>query len=285
MEKVCFMGNDLPDIKKDKLKEMFGLEGRVAIVAGGIGLLGREFVKTLRAAGAKVAIFDIQVDKYPEEFGKVLQDKNVAVYKTDVTGGNSVKRALKAIVKKWGRPQILVNAAAIDIPPSYSKRNNLFETYPEELCEKIMDVNVRGTLLCSQTIGAAMAKGKGGSIINISSIYGEVSPDQRIYVRKGKKGTFIKPVSYCISKGAISNLTRYLATYWAKKNIRVNCLTFGGVFNNQDKEFVKNYSSRVPMNRMARRDEYNGAILFLASDASSYMTGANLVIDGGYTAW
>lgn len=267
------------------MKDLFSLGGRVAIVTGGMGLLGREFVKTLRNAGARIAIFDIKTDKYPKEFGAVLQDKYVTVYKTDVTDKNSIKRSLKSITKKWGRPQILINAAAIDVPPSYSNKSNLFETYPENLCEKIMDVNVRGAFLCSQIIGAAMAKGKGGSIINISSIYGEVSPDQRIYVKKGKKGIFIKPVSYCISKGAISNLTRYLATYWAKKNIRVNALTFGGVFNNQDKEFVKNYSSRVPVGRMARRDEYNGAILFLASDASSYMTGADIVIDGGYTAW
>jgi len=267
------------------VKEMFGLDGKVAIVTGGMGLLGREFTKALRAAGAKVAIFDIRTEKYPREFREVLQDKNVTVYRTDVTNKGSIKKSLGAVMRKWGRPQILINAAAIDIPPRYSKKSNLFETYPEELYEKIMDVNVRGTLLCSQIVGAAMARGKCGSIINISSVYGEVSPDQRIYVRKGKKGTFIKPVSYCISKGAVSNLTKYLATYWAKKDIRVNCLIFGGVFNNQDKEFVKNYSSRVPMGRMARRDEYNGAILFLASDASSYMTGANLVIDGGYTAW
>lgn len=267
------------------IREMFGLDGKVAIVTGGMGLLGREFTKALLAAGAKVAIFDICIDRYPREFEKVLQSKNVAVYKTDVTDKDSIRKSLRDVMERWGRPHILINAAAIDVPPDYSKKSYFFETYPDELCEKIMDVNVRGTLLCSQIIGAAMAKGKGGSIINISSIYGEVSPDQRIYVRKRKKGAFIKPVSYCISKGAISNLTKYLATYWAKKNVRVNCLIFGGVFNNQDREFVENYSSRVPMGRMARRDEYNGAILFLASDASSYMTGANLVIDGGYTAW
>jgi len=267
------------------LKKMFNLEGKVAIVTGGIGLLGREFVKTLRGAGAKVALFDIQTREYPKEFEEVLRDKNVAVYKTDITDKSSIKKALKAVVRKWGRPRILVNAAAIDVPPRYSRKGNLLETYPENSWDRIMDVNVKGTFLCSQVIGDAMAKGKGGSIINISSIYGEVSPDQRIYVRKRKKGTFIKPISYCVSKGAIPNLTRYLATYWAKKNVRVNTVTFGGVFNYQDKEFVKNYSSRVPLGRMARRDEYNGAILFLASDASSYMTGANLVIDGGYTAW
>ncbi len=280
------MGNDLPEPEKDKLKKMFGLERRVAIVTGGMGLLGREFVKTLLGAGAKVAIFDIQTKKYPKEFEGILRNKNVAMYQTDVTDKKSIERALKAITKKWGTPLILVNAAAVDVPPNYSsKKFSVLETYPEKSFDKIMDVNVKGVFLCSQVIGAAMAKGKGGSIINISSIYGEVSPDQRIYVRKGKKGVFIKPVSYCVSKGAIHNLTKYLATYWAKKNVRVNTLTFGGVFNYQDKEFVKKYSSRVPMGRMARRDEYNGAILFLASDASSYMTGANLVIDGGYTAW
>jgi len=269
----------------DGLKKIFGLDGKVAIVTGGMGLLGREFVKALRDANAKVAIFDLNVDKYPKEFERILKDDRVVPYKVDVTCKDLIKSALKNVVKRWGPPHILVNAAAVDIPPSYTKGNTSFEEYPEELFEKIMDVNVKGTLLCCQVIGDAMAKGEGGSIINISSIYGEVSPDQRIYIRKEKKGTFIKPASYCISKGAISNLTRYLATYWAKKNIRVNCLIFGGVFNNQDDEFVKNYSSRVPLGRMAKRDEYNGAILFLASNASSYMTGANLVIDGGYTAW
>ncbi len=268
-----------------ELKRLFRLDGKVTIVTGGIGLLGREFVKTLVGAGAKVAIFDLQTE-HSKKVNKILRDKNVAFYKTDVTKKESIEGALKAITKKWKTPQILINAAAIDIPPKYSpKKINLFETYSEKSLDEIMKVNVEGTLLCSQIIGRAMAGANGGSIINISSIYGEISPDQRIYVRKEKKRTFIKPISYCVSKGAIPNLTRYLATYWAKKNIRVNTLTFGGVFNKQNREFVKNYSSRVPMGRMAKRDEYNGAMLFLASDASSYMTGANLIIDGGYTAW
>jgi NAD(P)-dependent dehydrogenase (short-subunit alcohol dehydrogenase family) len=271
---------------KSELMKLFGLNGRVAIVTGGMGLLGREFVKTLLGAGAKVAIFDIRTEEYPKDFKRILKEKNVAVYKVDVTDRRSIKRALSAVMKKWDVPQVLVNAAAIDVPPEYStKKPVLFESYPEELFDEIMNVNVRGTFLCAQIIGDAMARGKGGSIINISSIYGEVSPDQRVYIKKGKKRVFIKPVSYCVSKGAIHSMTRYLATYWAKKNVRVNTLTFGGVFNYQDKEFVRNYSSRVPMGRMAKRDEYNGAVLFLASDASSYMTGANMVIDGGYTAW
>jgi NAD(P)-dependent dehydrogenase (short-subunit alcohol dehydrogenase family) len=270
---------------KTEAGRMLGLDGKVAIVTGGMGLLGREFVKTLRGAGAKVAIFDVQAGKYPKDFEKVLKDKNVIVCEADVTSKKSMEKALKTVTEKLGKPRILVNAAAIDVPPRYSGKSFLPEDYPEDLWEKIMDVNVKGVLLCSQVIGAAMAKAGGGSIINISSIYGEVSPDHRIYIKKGKKEVFVKPVSYCVSKGSIQSLTRYFATYWAGKNVRVNAVTFGGVFNNQDREFVKNYSSRVPMGRMARRDEYSGAILFLASDASSYMTGANLVIDGGYTAW
>lgn len=269
---------------KSEIERMFSLDGKVAIVTGGMGLLGREFVKTLRGAGAKVAIFDKQTEKCPKDFAVVLKDRGVGVYRTDITDKKSIHGSLKAVLAKWSKPSVLVNAAAIDIPPHSSEDSNLFETYSEISLDRIMDANVRGTFLCSQVVGDAMAKGRGGSIINISSIYGEVSPDQRIYVKRGKR-TFVKPVSYCISKGAISNMTRYLATYWAKKNIRVNTLTFGGVFSKQGKEFIRNYSSRVPMGRMARRDEYNGAVLFLASDSSSYMTGANIIIDGGYTAW
>jgi NAD(P)-dependent dehydrogenase (short-subunit alcohol dehydrogenase family) len=128
-----------------------------------------------------------------------------------------------------------------------------------------------------------MARSRGGSIINISSIYGILSPDQRIYEYKEKP--FIKPVTYAVSKSGVMNLTRYLATYWAQKNVRVNTLTLGGVFNDQDETFLKNYTNKVPLGRMAEQHEYNGAILFLASSASSYMTGANLIIDGGFSCW
>jgi NAD(P)-dependent dehydrogenase (short-subunit alcohol dehydrogenase family) len=146
-----------------------------------------------------------------------------------------------------------------------------------------MDVNLKGVFLCCQIIGGHMAKMHGGSIINISSIYGILSPDQRIY--QYRKKPFFKPVTYTVSKAAILGLTRYLATYWSKKGVRVNTLTLGGVFNNQDKEFLKNYCSKVPLGRMADQDDYNGAVLFLACDASKYMTGSNLVIDGGYSCW
>jgi NAD(P)-dependent dehydrogenase (short-subunit alcohol dehydrogenase family) len=258
----------------------FRLEGRVAIVTGGSGQLGSRFVKSLAAAGAKVAVFDLKAN----ETGA----GGARFYEVDIADRASVDKAVAKVVKELGHPRVLVNCAAIDIPPNYGAGMNsgLLETKEmEALYDKVIAVNVKGMLLCSQVVAKAMADGKqGGSIINISSIYGEVSPDQRIYLRKGKEGAFVKPIAYCVSKGAVPNLSRYLATYFAKDRIRVNTLTFGGVFNSQDPEFVANYSYRVPLGRMADRDEYDGAILFLASDASSYMTGSNLVMDGGYTA-
>jgi NAD(P)-dependent dehydrogenase (short-subunit alcohol dehydrogenase family) len=181
----------------------------------------------------------------------------------------------------------LVNAAALDTPPNGSaEENGPFESYPESSWDRVMNVNVKGVLLCCQTIGGEMAAAGRGSIINISSTYGLVSPDQRLYdYRKESGAPFFKPVAYSASKSALFNLTRYMATYWAPNNVRVNTVTFGGVFNGQDERFLEAYSAKVPLGRMARPDEYNGAIVFLLSDASSYMTGSNLVIDGGWTAW
>ncbi len=262
------------------MKKMFDLSGKVAVVTGGLGNLGQEFVKTLRDAGAKVAILEIRPGAY--------KDKGVIVCEADISDKLSLSRALADITARLGKPSILVNCAAIDSPPEYGsgKKSGLIESDgAEKTYDKVMAVNVKGTLLCSQVFGNFMAENGGGSIINISSIYGEISPDQRIYLRKGREREFFKPIAYCVSKAAIPNMTRYLATYFAGSKVRVNTLTFGGVFNNQDQEFVANYSSKVPLGRMARKDEYNGAVLFLASDASSYMTGSNLVIDGGYTSW
>ena len=150
----------------------------------------------------------------------------------------------------------------------------------------VMDVNVKGTLLCCQVVGGAMAAHEGGSIINISSVYGLLSPCQDVYEYRRQRGeTFYKPVAYSVSKSAILNLTRYLATYWARKGVRVNTITPAGVFNDQPEEFLDAYCKRVPMGRMAGEHEMNGALIFLASDASSYVTGANLIVDGGLSAW
>jgi NAD(P)-dependent dehydrogenase (short-subunit alcohol dehydrogenase family) len=187
-------------------------------------------------------------------------------------------------LSRFGDPNILINNAAIDAPPNSDEQDTgPFETYPESSWQIMMDVNLKGTFFACQVIGGHMAKSGGGNIINISSLYGVLSPDQRIYEYKEKP--FFKPAAYSVSKAGVLGLTKYLATYWANHNVRVNTLTLGGVFNHQDETFLNNYVNKVPLGRMASEDDYNGAILFLASDASSYMTGSNLIIDGGYSCW
>jgi NAD(P)-dependent dehydrogenase (short-subunit alcohol dehydrogenase family) len=205
----------------------------------------------------------------------------------DVTSRASIEAATERLVAESGVPHLLVNNAAIDTPPDApAEEVGPFETYPEASFDRVMDVNVKGTLLCCQVIGAAMAREGRGSIVNISSIYGLLSPQQDVYDFRRQAGeTFVKPVAYSVSKSAVLNLTRYLATYWAKEGVRVNTLTLAGIANEQSAEFVEAYTARVPLGRMARAEEALGAIVFLASDASSYMTGANLVVDGGWTAW
>jgi NAD(P)-dependent dehydrogenase (short-subunit alcohol dehydrogenase family) len=259
---------------------LFDIAGRVVIVTGALGQLGRQFCATLVGRGAKVAAFDSAAS------GDAAQD--CLSLRVDVTDRGAVEQAVATVVSRFGVPAGLVNAAALDSPPDApAEENGPFETYPEQSWDRVMDVNVKGTMICCQVVGAEMAKARGGSIVNISSIYGVVSPDQRLYEyrRTAQAGAFFKPVAYAASKSALLNLSRYLATYWAPKNIRVNTVTFGGVFNGQDPQFVRAYSERAPLGRLARADEYNGAIVFLLSDASSYMTGSNLVIDGGWTAW
>lgn len=261
------------------MSSLFSLDGRVAVVTGGLGQLGRQFTQTLTGAGARVAVLD-QRDA-PE------RDTDARLHlQADVTDRASLERALAAIEARWGVPHILVNNAALDSPPDApAGANGRFEAYPADLWRRILDVNVTGVFQCCQVIGGRMADAEGGSVINIASIYGLVSPDQRIYEYRRQRGeVFYKPAAYSASKSALLNLTRYLATYWAPR-VRVNTVSFAGVFNNQDEAFLRDYTRRVPLGRMAREDEYNGAILFLASEASSYMTGANLVLDGGYTAW
>jgi len=270
-------------------EDLFSVQDKVVIVTGGLGQLGRQFSLALADRGARVAVFDSRTSQktIAERFADRRTDKNLLFLAVDITRRSSIEAALKQVKQAWGVPHALVNNAALDSPPDAPvEENGPFESYPEKSWDTVMEVNVKGVFLGCQLVGGQMAEAGRGSIINICSTYGLVSPDQHIYEYRRQAGVpFFKPVAYSASKSALTNLTRYLATYWAGKNVRVNTLTFGGVFNNQDAEFLKGYHARVPLGRMAREDEYNGAVIFLISDASSYMTGANLIIDGGWTAW
>lgn len=271
------------------MADIFDIRERIVIVTGGLGRLGREFCAALLERGARVVVLDWlrDVARVQEQFGELAASESLFYVNADVTDRASLENALVEIKSHWGVPHALVNNAALDSPPNApASENGPFEEYTAESWDKVMDVNVKGVFQCCQVFGGRMAEAGRGSIINISSIYGLVSPDQGLYEYRRREGAaFFKPVAYSVSKSALFNLTRYLATYWAPRDVRVNTLTFAGVFDNQDAAFLAKYEPKVPLGRMARRDEYNGAVIFLVSDASSYMTGSNLIIDGGFTAW
>jgi NAD(P)-dependent dehydrogenase (short-subunit alcohol dehydrogenase family) len=265
---------------------LFDLDGRVAVVTGGMGQLGAEYAAGLAERGMRVAIFDLTTEPV-EQLSAGVADGTIRPFEVDVTDRASLEAATRAVVDDWGVPHLLVNNAALDSPPDApAEEVGPFETYPESSFDQVMDVNVKGAFLCCQVIGGAMAGVGRGSIVNVSSVYGMLSPVQDLYeFRRAGGEQFVKPVAYSVSKSAILNLTRYLATYWAKSGVRVNTLTLAGVWNDQPKEFLEAYEARVPLGRMLTAHEALGAVVFLASDASSYVTGANVVVDGGWSAW
>jgi NAD(P)-dependent dehydrogenase (short-subunit alcohol dehydrogenase family) len=268
---------------------VFSVEGRVAVITGGMGQLGVIYAAALAEQGAKVALFDKATKPKLQHgtFLRALETGTILPIEVDITDKAAVQAATEAVIERWQTPHILINNAALDSPPDAPPEEvGPFETYPLSSFDLVMDVNVKGTLVPCQVIGSAMASEGRGCIINISSIYGILSPCQDLYEFRRRQGeVFYKPVAYSVSKSAVLNLTRYLSTYWAKQGVRVNTLTLGGVFNEQPEPFLEAYCARVPMGRMANAEELSGAVLFLASDASSYMTGANLVVDGGWSAW
>ena len=264
---------------------LFSLGGRTAVVTGALGLLGREHCRCLAEAGANVVVADTD-EAACVEFAAVLSSGSCGLA-LDVTSLLSVRTLNAEILKRYGSVDILVNnAAANDMfeNPSLASEQSMFENYPLEMWRKMMDVNVTGMFICSQIIGSAMAASGKGSIINIASTYGVVAPDQSIYRRPDGGQQFFKSPAYPASKGAVITFTKYLASYWGHKGVRVNALSPGGVENGQEEFFRENYVRKTPLGRMAGRTDYRGAIIFLASDASSYMTGANLIIDGGWTS-
>lgn len=268
--------------------DLFRLDGRVAIVTGGAGLLGSEFCHTLADAGAAVVVADLNATSAAQLAEELTSaGKSALPAGVDVTSPASVAEMVSTSIKSFGRVDILVNSAALDpkFDPQHSgEHRNAFEDYPLESWNQALNVNLTGVFLCCQAAVKPMLTQGRGVIINICSTYGLVGPDQRIYQRPNQPPQY-KPVYYTVTKAGVLGLTRYLATYYAGKGIRVNALTPGGVYNGHDETFLKAYSARTVLGRMAERHEMNGALLFLASDASSYMTGANLVVDGGWTAW
>ena len=272
---------------------LFDVSDKIVIVTGGLGQIGAELVKEFHRRDSKVAVVarSVSAERIEKVLGSELaKSDRIFPCVVDIQNKSEINAFLDTLEKKWGTPDVLVNNAGIDTQPSAPPEvSGPFEDFPEEVFREVVNVNLVGTFLMTQAVGRRMVLAKkSGSIINIGSIYGMVSPVQDIYAYKKEKTgiAFIKPVAYSAAKSGIYNLTRYCATYWGKQGIRVNTFTPSGVFRDtQDKEFQANYCNRMPVGRMAQADEYNGAIIFLASNASKYMTGSNLVMDGGWTAW
>ncbi len=265
--------------------DLFSLKNKVAIVTGACGLLGTQHCKALAEAGAAVVVADlneaacnmIAASLGPEHMGLSM----------DVTSPASLQAAKDKVLARYQRIDVLVNNAAINDMfenPLTAKEQSMFENYPLEQWNRSWNVNVSGMFLCSQVMGTVMAGQESGSIINIASTYGVVAPDQSIYRNAAGEQTFYKSPAYPVTKAAVLGFTRYLAAYWGHKNVRVNTLSPGGVENNQDAHFIHNYTAKTLLGKMAAATDYKGAVVFLASDASAYMTGANLVVDGGWTA-
>ena len=265
--------------------ELFTLKNKTIVLTGSAGRLGTRFAHVLSKSGANVVLVDIEKSKN-KKLEKELIDQyetNPTAFYADISNQNNVKDLIKKIKLKYSKIDVLINNAHY-IPRTHAKRDAPFEDYPLDLWDKTTSINLRSLFLCCKEFGRVMIKQKKGVVINISSIYGVVGADQRIY----GKSRLNSPPFYAATKGAMVNFSRYLAANWEGKNVRVNTLTLGGVFDeklHQDKTFVKNYSKKTILGRMANKDDYDGSLLFLASDASSYVTGINLIVDGGWTAW
>ncbi len=275
----------------DRVPKMFDLTGRVAVLTGGAGMLGRQYTRTLLEAGARVVVADLSGEQAAAAASAAMDDAGgeAISWGVDVRRKDDVQRMTDEVNKRFGRIDILINNAAIDPKLDSAvadKLSNTFEDYPLELWQASLDVNLTGALLCCQAAGKVMLAQGSGVVVNVCSTYGVVAPDQRLYRREGEaEQKLFKPVAYAVTKAGIAHLTRYLAAYWGGQGIRVNTLTPGGVYHAQDDEFVARYAARTPLGRMASVNEMNGAMLFLVSDASTYMNGANLIVDGGWTAW
>jgi len=274
--------------RKGLLNKLFDLSGEVAVVTGASGNLGPVWIESLLDAGAAVFALDqpgaILNDKYQNlqnHFGK----QRLVLIRADMRNRKALEKACNKCLEIFGIPSILVNNAGVDRPPVRSGHEYRIQDIPLGENLRIFEVNTLGLFLVTQVFGSEMVKAGRGSIINIGSLYATVSPDPRFYDHLKKDPPFLKPPAYGASKAAVVNLTRYLATLWAPHGVRVNTLSPGGVLGSQDKKFKKKFCDRVPLRRMAKPQDLSGPLIFLASPASSYVTGIELIVDGGFTAW
>jgi NAD(P)-dependent dehydrogenase (short-subunit alcohol dehydrogenase family) len=278
--------------KYTALAESFDLSGRVYLLTGGGGYLGVRHAEAIMEANGTPVINDIHDDRIDRTLCHLktrFGDRPMLGLSADITDKPQVEAMVQKVLDAFGRVDGLINNAAKN-PKMTSESGNefsRFENFPLEQWLGDLAVGLTGSFLCAQACGRAMAERGGGAIVNVSSDLGVIAPDQRIYLKPGQKEgeQAYKPVSYSVVKGGLVMLTRYLATYWGSRNIRVNTLTPASVYNDQDWHLVENISERVPLGRMSHPDEFKGALIFLLSDASSYMTGHNLILDGGRTIW
>lgn len=263
--------------------ELFRLDGQVAIITGAAGLLGEQHAIALSDFGASVVLTDLRVEGCEQTAGRILERNQIQVvaWPCDVTQKLAWQALLEQVMSYFGRIDILVNNAAFTTASRSANYDAAFQDFPLEDWQQILVVNLTGTFLGCQVIGSQMLAQRSGSIINMASLYGVVSPNHRMYPETG----IHQPVAYSVSKAGVIALTRYLATLWAGQGVRVNSITPGGVYNQHPDLFDSRYASLSPMGRMAHRDEMRGALIYLASAASTYCTGHNLIVDGGWTAW
>lgn len=271
----------------NNLKKNFNLNNKTAIITGSAGLLGEEHAMALLDIGAKVILTDVNEKKLKTSYNKLKKKyKKVIPFVLDVTSIQSINKLNKYLKKKRIRINILINNAAIDSKFTKTNKQNNFESFSLSQWNNELSVGLTGAMLCSKIFGSEMVKTKGGVILNIASDLSVIAPNHNIYKTKNKlQKDFFKPVTYSVIKTGLIGLTRYIATYWNSKNLRCNALSPGGVENNQKKEFKHKLKSLIPLGRMAQRNEYRGAIQFLCSNASKYMNGQNIIIDGGRSVW